>query len=280
MLGEGLNRLGMAAKNVAYTSASAAQAAANKISETGIMNEVQDISAKGWDLLGTVYQKAKEQIVGADGNEVQSLYGYGNASNTGLGYPNSSSPNAISWNDPRSPSSPPTSAFSSSSSRGSSSKSKEPEYDDWLEEKPKSSVRKSNDGERSERRERPDRERSERSDRRERPDRERSERSEKSRKEKPELKASDEGSWEGWGDEVVPEKKEDKQEKQQQEKRQEKSQEEEPKENDGDDWVWQEETTPKKKSAASVKQTSAASSTTTPKKTAVSTGGDTWDGWD
>lgn len=29
------------------------------------MNEVQDISSKGWDLLGTVYQKAKEQIIGA-----------------------------------------------------------------------------------------------------------------------------------------------------------------------------------------------------------------------
>jgi hypothetical protein len=29
------------------------------------MNEVQDMGYKGWDLLGTVYQKAREQIVGA-----------------------------------------------------------------------------------------------------------------------------------------------------------------------------------------------------------------------
>eukprot|EP00026_Physarum_polycephalum_P006679 Phypoly_transcript_06730.p1 GENE.Phypoly_transcript_06730~~Phypoly_transcript_06730.p1 ORF type:complete len:261 (-),score=79.16 Phypoly_transcript_06730:116-898(-) len=260
MLGEGINRLSTAARNVAYSSASAAQAAANKITERGLMNEVSDISYKGWDLLGTVYQKAKEQIIGAEGNESQSISGYGGGG-SGFGYNNSSSSsslNAISWDDPRSPSSPP----SSSSSSRSSSRNKEPEFDDWLDEKPKSSVRRSNDGERSEHRERPDRERSERG-----------------RKEKPAeniLKASDEGSWEGWGDEVVPAKKEEPKRKERRVKEvKEEVKEKEVKEDDGDDWVWQEENTPKKSTTARK-----SASTTAPKKTAVPTGGDSWDGWD
>lgn len=37
----------------------------NNVQQRGLMNEVQDISSKGWDLMSTVFQKAKEQIVGA-----------------------------------------------------------------------------------------------------------------------------------------------------------------------------------------------------------------------
>lgn len=64
MLGEGLNRLSTAAKNVAYTVQEKGRDFSNNVQQRGIMNEVTDISAKGWDFMNNVFQKAKEQIVG------------------------------------------------------------------------------------------------------------------------------------------------------------------------------------------------------------------------
>jgi hypothetical protein len=123
LLGEGLSKLTVAAKSAAVTSASVAQAAAGKIAEAsrdystkvqqhGILNEVQDISGKGWEFVNSYFQKAKDQISQIDIGRMtssatpdanSSLTGGSRGSNrSGSGGYNSSyngSGNSISWED-------------------------------------------------------------------------------------------------------------------------------------------------------------------------------------
>lgn len=65
ILGEGISKLGVVATNVAATMSEKSREFSAGVQQHGLVSEVQDISAKGWDWMSNVVRSAKEQIIGA-----------------------------------------------------------------------------------------------------------------------------------------------------------------------------------------------------------------------
>lgn len=168
LLGDGISKLTVVAKSAAIASASVAQAAAAKVAESGrdfsskvqqkgLLNEVSDISGKGWEFVSGYIQKAKEQLVPTSapiaGESTSPTYG--SRGGGGGGGSNSYNSNSISWETTRdddhqynnSSNNSSNNSYSNNYNNHSNSKQSSPprattQEPNWLEDDPQPPPRK------------------------------------------------------------------------------------------------------------------------------------------